>query len=238
MKNQSRAARATQCGARVSNISPSLKTARLQRANCFGGRRGIRFTAIADRARRRRNRVQPGYAAKRHSGVPSLVPLKKGSKRCLISFLAEGEGFALQRLPIGYAEGAIACSPGNAVRCPGFEHLAFFKNSPLVSGQIVLAEGEGFEPPDTCASTVFKTAAFDRSASLPQRKDYSISGGNMQVKNSAEKMYGVFNLDFQLAERGGMCYNFRCRTGPIRAQDARINKHTSRRGKHNGKIHL
>ena len=66
----------------------------------------------------------------------ALVPPKKGSVCCLISFLAEGEGFALQRLPIGYAEGAIACSPGNAVRCPGFEHLAFFKNSPLTAGKL------------------------------------------------------------------------------------------------------
>lgn len=32
---------------------------------------------------------------------------------------------------------------------------------------VALAEGEGFEPPDACTSTVFKTAAFDRSASLP-----------------------------------------------------------------------
>ena len=31
----------------------------------------------------------------------------------------------------------------------------------------LLAEGEGFEPPDACTSTVFKTAAFDRSANLP-----------------------------------------------------------------------
>ena len=66
----------------------------------------------------------------------ALVLPKKGSVCCLISFLAEGEGFALQRLPIGYAEGAIACSPGNAVRCPGFEHLAFFKNSPLTAGKL------------------------------------------------------------------------------------------------------
>ncbi len=29
------------------------------------------------------------------------------------------------------------------------------------------AEGEGFEPPETCASTVFKTAAFDHSAIPP-----------------------------------------------------------------------
>ena len=30
-----------------------------------------------------------------------------------------------------------------------------------------LAEGEGFEPPVTCATAVFKTAAFDRSAIPP-----------------------------------------------------------------------
>lgn len=32
-----------------------------------------------------------------------------------------------------------------------------------------LAEREGFEPPETCASTVFKTAAFDHSAISPER---------------------------------------------------------------------
>ncbi len=35
------------------------------------------------------------------------------------------------------------------------------------SNELHLAEGEGFEPPDSCPSTVFKTAAFDRSANLP-----------------------------------------------------------------------
>ena len=31
-----------------------------------------------------------------------------------------------------------------------------------------LAEGEGFEPPVTCATTVFKTAALNRSATPPR----------------------------------------------------------------------
>ncbi len=31
-----------------------------------------------------------------------------------------------------------------------------------------MAEREGFEPPEGCPSTVFKTAAFDRSAISPQ----------------------------------------------------------------------
>ena len=33
----------------------------------------------------------------------------------------------------------------------------------------VMAEGEGFEPPEACASTVFKTAAFDHSA-IPRKE--------------------------------------------------------------------
>lgn len=32
------------------------------------------------------------------------------------------------------------------------------------------AESEGFEPPDPCRSTVFKTAAIDRSANSPLQK--------------------------------------------------------------------
>ncbi len=32
------------------------------------------------------------------------------------------------------------------------------------------AEREGFEPPESCPSTVFKTAAFDRSAISPRQK--------------------------------------------------------------------
>ena len=35
---------------------------------------------------------------------------------------------------------------------------------------IIFAESEGFEPPDLLQSTVFKTAAFDRSANFPFAK--------------------------------------------------------------------
>ena len=42
---------------------------------------------------------------------------KKGNGCCL--FMAEGEGFALQRLPIGNAKGTIACSPGDERSAPG-----------------------------------------------------------------------------------------------------------------------
>jgi len=36
-----------------------------------------------------------------------------------------------------------------------------------VLGDFCIAEREGFEPPETFASTVFKTAAFNRSAISP-----------------------------------------------------------------------
>jgi hypothetical protein len=44
-----------------------------------------------------------------------------------------------------------------------------------LSGLFDLAEREGFEPPEACTSTVFKTAAFDRSAISPRQK-YMLRG--------------------------------------------------------------
>ena len=50
-----------------------------------------------------------------------------------------------------------------------------------------MAESEGFEPPDPFGSTVFKTAAFDRSASSPFvlfgvcRYSVSLSDGTNRV---------------------------------------------------------
>lgn len=38
---------------------------------------------------------------------------------------------------------------------------------PRVRFRFLLAEGEGFEPPDPCRSSVFKTDAIDHSANLP-----------------------------------------------------------------------
>lgn len=44
--------------------------------------------------------------------------------------------------------------------------------------KIELAEGVGFEPTDACTSAVFKTAAIDHSATLPQRSSRpSVTGG-------------------------------------------------------------
>ncbi len=44
------------------------------------------------------------------------------------------------------------------------------------------AEGEGFEPPETCASTVFKTAAFDHSAIPPIAQTCQLSERQESIK--------------------------------------------------------
>ena len=82
----------------------------------LGGERGIRLSAIADRVRQRRNRVQLGDA----SAYPSFEDLSlrrqyntsniKKDNLLRLPYAWRREGFAFQRLPIGYAEGAIACS--------------------------------------------------------------------------------------------------------------------------------
>jgi hypothetical protein len=46
-------------------------------------------------------------------------------------------------------------------------------NQPSLTLRLAKAEREGFEPPEACTSTVFKTAAFDRSAISPAQK-YSL----------------------------------------------------------------
>ena len=53
----------------------------------------------------------------------------------------------------------------NNARYPVNENVLHFITE--VQARLLLAEGEGFEPPEACTSTVFKTAAFDRSAILP-----------------------------------------------------------------------
>lgn len=44
----------------------------------------------------------------------------------------------------------------------------------LGSNWVLLAEGEGFEPPEAFTSTVFKTAAFDHSAISPKSNVISL----------------------------------------------------------------
>lgn len=57
------------------------------------------------------------------------------------------------------------------------------QNTPLVFCPIP-AEEEGFEPPEHCCSTVFKTAAFDRSAIPPSAKVQFFTKSNGQAMGS------------------------------------------------------
>ena len=53
------------------------------------------------------------------------------------------------------------------------------------------AEEEGFEPPDLLQSTVFKTAAFDHSASSPRQK-YGLKYFNPKVLQNYLLLIFVF----------------------------------------------
>src|SRR5687768_1728593 len=55
---------------------------------------------------------------------------------------------------------------GTAVDRHSFHARPALDSSPTIR----LAESEGFEPPSPCGLTVFKTAAFDRSANSPLEK--------------------------------------------------------------------
>ena len=63
-----------------------------------------------------------------------------------------------------------------------------------------MAEREGFEPPDSCPSTVFKTAAFDRSAISPKDiKFYRRAGGSgafVEPKRSALTLEYALQSDY------------------------------------------
>jgi hypothetical protein len=52
-----------------------------------------------------------------------------------------------------------------------------------------LAEKEGFEPPDLLQSTVFKTAAFDRSAISPVCRDHFVIASANIVRFSDYKNF-------------------------------------------------
>jgi hypothetical protein len=65
----------------------------------------------------------------------------------------------------------------------------------MISGFSFSAESEGFEPPDLLQSTVFKTAAFDHSASSPLQK-YELS-----VTLQTQKAFFLYKLDNYLTQR-------------------------------------
>ena len=60
---------------------------------------------------------------------------------------------------------AILSNPRGGSLCP--HHYQQSNKNPLAGAFYWMAESEGFEPPDPFGSTVFKTAAFDHSASSP-----------------------------------------------------------------------
>ena len=63
-------------------------------------------------------------------------------------------------------------------------HPALGRRAPESQGAGVLAEREGFEPPEGFPSTVFKTAAFDRSATSPGDISYRTRpGGYLKICN-------------------------------------------------------
>ena len=63
--------------------------------------------------------------------------------------------------------------------------------------KLLLAEKEGFEPPDLLQSTVFKTAAFDRSAISPVcRYQCLIAGANIRWFFGYQNFFWTFFLKF------------------------------------------
>jgi hypothetical protein len=51
---------------------------------------------------------------------------------------------------------------------------AEYSRGPGAAPSKIMAEGEGFEPPIPCGIPVFKTGAFNRSATPPEGSSYSI----------------------------------------------------------------
>ena len=112
--------------------------------------------------------------------------MNKRAARLRPLFLAEGEGFApLAARPGEQPTGLFSLRPSllfpystRANRSlplappPSNPSLYSFSGNgeqAIARSPFPLAEGEGFEPPEAFTSTVFKTAAFDRSAILPYR---------------------------------------------------------------------
>ena len=60
-----------------------------------------------------------------------------------------------------------------------------------------LAEREGFEPPDPCRSTVFKTAAIDHSAISPGaklNKFYNLTNKNVRASPDSQSKTGILAI--------------------------------------------
>ena len=101
-----------------------------------------------------------------------------------------------------HKERAGGANPRNGVSfCP---HLPPPKKAPF--GCPSVAEGEGFEPPDSCPSTVFKTAALNHSANLPLSFVYRFSSSSIvpillpSADSTTEKSWLLFYRLYTLGE--------------------------------------
>jgi hypothetical protein len=77
----------------------------------------------------------------------------------------------------------------------GFQSNTAILDSPQLQAPLELAERVGFEPTEPCGSTVFKTVAFDHSATSPKRSK-SITeevqlNPEIQVKTNANNVRKV-----------------------------------------------
>ena len=76
-----------------------------------------------------------------------------------------------------------------------------------------LAQREGFEPPDSCPSTVFKTAAFDRSAISAYILSFYVSGRMRSVRrtearSACRSAISAFKVQLFYQTKGGLSIKF------------------------------
>jgi hypothetical protein len=93
--------------------------------------------------------------------------------------------------------------------CVLFVHFFYKKNGKpnKISASQILAEKEGFEPPDLLQSTVFKTAAIDHSAISPiNTKHTRFASANI------ESFFGFRNLFQQKNKKKPKCLILCCFT--------------------------
>ena len=98
-------------------------------------------------------------------------------------------GFALVRHGCGMPpQAGIPCSWRTLAPPPSNPSLYSFNGNgeqAIASSPFPLAEGEGFEPPEAFTSTVFKTAAIDRSAILPYRPFFGSARSQITFSSDA-----------------------------------------------------
>ena len=78
-----------------------------------------------------------------------------------------------------------------------------------------MAEKEGFEPPEAFTSTVFKTAAFDRSATSPMQPPCARNAGRIQAEGKYHTGCGFWPKPIEtLSKKPATGYAGASRAGP------------------------